>query len=36
MKQTIGEIIKSMFVGPDNNPPTNVIDILKADHRKDR
>lgn len=34
MKQTIGEIIKSMFVGPDNNPPTNVIDILKADHRK--
>ncbi|MBX9568008.1 MAG: hemerythrin domain-containing protein [Candidatus Obscuribacterales bacterium] len=34
MKQTIGEIIKSMFVGPDNNPPTNVIDILKADHRE--
>ena len=34
MKQTIGEIIKSMFVGSDNNPPTNVIDILKADHRK--
>lgn len=34
MKQTIGEIIKSMFVGSESTASNNVIDMLKADHRK--